>query len=414
MGKNVIDEKNTPPFDEEEAYQELLFILQQVIITQNFESLDSLLDTWTKKYPLEQFSDIYKRKIKALKAYFEQEYRILLNNLKEKKQIDTVKAYFELCKIVGNAKWDRNLPLAKVKIKKWENKYYTADMKNNFSSSYQAKIRHLTDEDYLFSITERIDQEAAVQELEKLVDEAKTKANFDEFQKKYEDWGKKYPYEDLKSDSKTRVDRLMQYEYTPLFEAYQEKLEEATTLGIDMSKEDPTKIAEVISNNILQKSAYFELLKILDNPEDTVSVLNWIYRNRMMQFDDYHKGLILEKTSPFYKIPKGKDLRISDIGTTDELSYDEFTNIDKSRKLAVTQYFAILHSGQNLGREDRHRLENVYEKSQKAILIQETYDEANEFEKEHEAEITKEEFEPIDNIVEDSFEKSKDDDFNED
>jgi len=412
MGKNVIDEKNTPPFDEEEAYQELLLILQEAIIMQNFDAIEPLLEAWKRKYPLEQFSDIYKRKIKALKEYFEQEYRILLNNLNEKKQIDTVKAYFELCKIVGNARWDRNLSLAKTKIKIWENKYYTSDKKNNFSSSYQSKIRHLTDEDYLFSITERIDQQAATRELEQLVDEVKTKANFDEFQQKYEAWSKKYPYEDLKSDSKTRVDRLMKYEYTPLFEAYQEKLEQATQLGVDMSKEDPTKIDEVISTNILQKSAYFELLKILDNPDDTVGVLNWIYRNRMMQFDDYHKGLILEKTAPYYKIPKGKDVRISDIGTTDDLSYDEFNNIEKSRKLAVTQYFAILHSGQNLREEDRHRLENVYEKSQKAILIQETYDEANEFEKEHEAEITKEEFEPANNIVENSFEKSKDDDFN--
>ena len=37
MGKNVIDEKNTPPFDEEEAYQELLLILQEAIIMQNFD-----------------------------------------------------------------------------------------------------------------------------------------------------------------------------------------------------------------------------------------------------------------------------------------------------------------------------------------------------------------------------------------
>jgi len=204
----------------------------------------------------------------------------------------------------------------------------------------------------------------------------------------------------------------MKYEYAPAFEEYQKKLEEANNLGVDMSKEDPTKIEEVISTNIMQKSAYFELLDILKNPDDNVRVLDWIYKYRLLNFDDYHKGLILEKTAPYYKIPKGKDVRISDIGTTDDLSYDEFNNIEKSRKLAVTQYFAILHSGQNLREEDRHRLENVYEKSQKAILIQETYDEANEFEKEHEAEITKEEFEPANNIVENSFEKSKDDDFN--
>lgn len=412
MGKNIVDEKNAPPFDEEEAYQELLIILQEAIAMQSFDSIEPLIEAWKRKYPLEQFSDIYKRKIKALKEYFEQEYRILLSNLNEKKKVDTVKAYFELCKIVGNAKWDRNLNLAKAKIQTWKNRYYTSDKQNSFSASYQAKIRHLMDEDYLFSITERIDQKAAVEELEKLVDEAKTKSNFEEFQKSYEAWGKKYPYEDLKSDSKSIVDNLMKYEYTPAFEKYQGKLQEANSLGVDMSKEDPTKIDEVISTNIIQKSAYFELLKILNNPGDNVGVLNWIYKNRMIEFDDYHKGLILEKTAPYYKIPKHKDAHISDIGTTEDLSYNEFEDIDKSRKLAVTQYFSLLYSGKNLEGDNRHRFENVYEKSQKALLIQETYEEADIFEKEHEPEISKDEFNPINDFVEDLFEKSKEDDFN--
>jgi len=412
MGKSVIDEKNAPLFDEEEAYQELLMILQEAIAMQSFDSIEPLIEAWKRKYPLEQFSDIYKRKIKALKEYFEQEYRIFLSNLTEKKKVDTVKAYFELCKIVGNAKWDRNLTLAKAKIETWKNRYYTSDKQNSFSTSYQAKIRHLTDEDYLFSITERIDQKAAVEELEKLVDTAKTKRNFEEFKKSYEDWCKKYPYEDLKSDSKSKVDNLMKYEYEPAFEEYQIKLKEANSLGIDMSKEDPTNIEQVISTNIIQKSAYFELLKILNNPNDSVRVLDWIYKYRMIEFDDYHKGLIVEKTAPYYKIPKGKDIQISDIGTTDDLSYNEFEDMDKSRKLAITQYFAILYSGRNLEGDDRQRFENVYQKSQKAILIQETFEEANEFEKKHEPEISKNEFNPINDMVEDLFEKSKEDDFN--
>jgi len=412
MGKSVIDEKNAPLFDEEEAYQELLMILQEAIAMQSFDSIEPLIEAWKRKYPLEQFSDIYKRKIKALKEYFEQEYRIFLSNLTEKKKVDTVKAYFELCKIVGNAKWDRNLTLAKAKIETWKNRYYTSDKQNSFSTSYQAKIRHLTDEDYLFSITERNYQKAAVEELEKLVDTAKTKRNFEEFKKSYEDWCKKYPYEDLKSDSKSKVDNLMKYEYEPAFEEYQIKLKEANSLGIDMSKEDPTNIEQVISTNIIQKSAYFELLKILNNPNDSVRVLDWIYKYRMIEFDDYHKGLIVEKTAPYYKIPKGKDIQISDIGTTDDLSYNEFEDMDKSRKLAITQYFAILYSGRNLEGDDRQRFENVYQKSQKAILIQETFEEANEFEKKHEPEISKNEFNPINDMVEDLFEKSKEDDFN--
>ena len=412
MGKNNVDEKNVPPFNEEEAYQELLMILQEAIAMQSFDSIEPMLEAWKRKYPLEQFSDTYKRKIKALKEYFEQEYRIFLSNLNEKKKVDTVKAYFALCKIVGNAKWDRNLNLAKAKIETWKNRYYTSDKRNNFSTSYQAKIKHLMDDDYLFSITERIDQKAAVEELEKLVDEAKTKCNFEEFQEKYEAWGKKYPYEDLKSDSKLKVDNLIKYEYTPAFENFQGKLQEANSLGIDMSKEDPANIEEVISTNIIQRSAYFDLLKILDNPGDNVGVLNWIYKNRMIQFDDYHKGLILEKTAPYYKISKHKDIQISDIGTAEDLAYDEFENIDKSRKLAATQYFALLYSGKNLEGEDRYRLENVYEKSQKALLIQETYEEANEFVKDSEPEISKEEFNPINDTIEDLFEKSKEDDLN--
>ncbi len=411
MDKSIIDEKKTPPFDEEEAYQELLMILQQAIAMQSLDSIEPLLEAWKRKYPLESFSDIYKRKIKALKDYFEQEYKTLLN-LTERKKVDTVKAYFELCKIVGNAKWDRNLKLAKAKIETWRNRYYTADKQNDFSASYKSKIKHLTDEDYLFSITERIDQKAATEELEKLVDEAKTKRNFQEFEKNYEAWSKKYPYEDLKSDSKSKVDRLMKYEYTPVFEEYQKKLEEATSLGVDMSKEDPTNIEEVISTNIMQKSAYFELLEILNKPHNDVRVLDWIYKYRMLNFDDYHKGLIVEKTAPYYKIPKHKNIQISDIGTSSDLSYDEFDNIDKSRKLAVTQYFAILYSGRDLGDENRHRFENVYQKSQKALLIEETYNEADEFEKTNTPEISKEEFEPIDDVVEDLFPKSKDDDFN--
>jgi len=204
----------------------------------------------------------------------------------------------------------------------------------------------------------------------------------------------------------------MKYEYEPAFEEYQIKLKEANSLGIDMSKEDPTNIEQVISTNIIQKSAYFELLKILNNPNDSVRVLDWIYKYRMIEFDDYHKGLIVEKTAPYYKIPKGKDIQISDIGTTDDLSYNEFEDMDKSRKLAITQYFAILYSGRNLEGDDRQRFENVYQKSQKAILIQETFEEANEFEKKHEPEISKNEFNPINDMVEDLFEKSKEDDFN--
>lgn len=411
MSKNNVNEKNTPPFDEEEAYQELLMILQQAIEMQSLDSVEPLLQEWKRKYPLEKFSEIYKRKIKALKDYFEREYRVLLN-LAEKKKTDTYKAYFELCKIVGNAKWDRNLKLAKANIENWKSKYYTSEQQNDFSSNYKSKIKHLTDENYLFSITERIDQKAATEELTKLVEEAKSKRNFEEFEKNYEAWGKKYPYEDLKSDSKLIVDRLMKYEYTPAFEEYQKKLEEANSLGVDMSKEDPTKIEEVISTNIMQKSAYFELLGILKNPDNNIRVLDWIYKYRMLKFDDYHKGLILEKTASYYKISKTKDVKISEIGTSDDLSFNEFNNIEKSRKLVVTQYFTMLYSGKDLGTEDRHRLEGVYEKSRKALLIEETYNEANKFEKQQEPEITKEEFEPIENIVEEEFEKNKYDDFN--
>jgi hypothetical protein len=59
----------------------------------------------------------------------------------------------------------------------------------------------------------------------------------------------------------------------------------------------------------------------------------------------------------------------------------------------------LLYSGKDLRTEDRHRLETVYEKSQKAILIEQTYNEANEFEKQHIPELSKSEFEPIDDIV---------------
>jgi len=412
MDKKIIDEKNLPDFNEEEAYQELLMILQQAIVMQDFNSVVPLLDAWKRKYPLESFSDVYKRKIKALKDYFEQEYRILLN-LSEHKKINTVGAYFELCKIIGNARWDRDLNLAKFKIERWKAKYYTADKQKQFSSSYQCKIRHLTDEKYLFSITEKFDQEGAIEELRSLVEEAKSKKNFGEFEKKYQSWNKQYPYEDFKSSNKTKIDKLLKYEYLPAFEEYQKKLEEATNLGADMSRENPADIDNVISTSILQKSAYLELLKILNNPYNHIGVLDWIYKYRMVQFDDYHKGLIVEKTAPYYKISKDRDSQISDIGTSSDLSYNEFEDMDKTRKLAVTQYFTILHSGRNLGSEDRHRLENVYEKSKKALLVQETYEESDRFEEQEKQspEISKEDFEEIDTVAEDLF-KTNYDDFN--
>lgn len=376
MDKNVIDEKNVQLFDEEEAYQELLMILQQAIITQSFDSIEPQIANWKRKYPLEKFSDLYKRKIKALKAYFEQEYQAFIN-LEERKKIDTVKAYFELCKIVGNARWDRNLKLAKAKIKTWENKYYTSDKQKDFSNSYKAKIKHLTDEDYLFSITEKFDQTAATDELQALVKEVKEKKNFNEFEKNYEAWAKKYPYEDFKSDKKSIVDKLMKYEYTPAFEDYQKQIGEINSLGLDLSAEELLSSGESINIDNIQKSAYFELLKLLNNPDNTVQVLDWIYKYRTLKFDEYHRGLIVEKTSPYYKIPKKHDVQISNIGTTSDLSYEEFNNISNSRKLAATQYFAILYSGRNMENEDRERFENVYQKSKQALLIQETYEEAD-------------------------------------
>lgn len=404
MNKNSVNEQSVPPFDEEEAYQELLIILQQAIEMQSLNSVEPLLQEWKKKYPLEKFSDVYKKKIKALKSYFEQEYRVLLN-LAEKKKVDTVKAYFELCKIVGNAKWDRNLNLAKSKIETWKNRYYTSDMQNDFSSKYKTKISHLTDEAYLFSITERIDQKAAIDELTKLIEEAKAKRNFEEFEKNFENWSKKYPYDDLKSDSKTTMDRLLRYEYQPVLEEYQTKLQEANDLGVDMSKEDPNKIEEIITTNIMQKSAYFELIDILKTPDDVLHVLDWIYKYRLLHFDDYHKGLILEKTAPYYQISKSKTAQISKIGTTNDLSFDEFNMMDQSRKLAVTQYLTILYSGQNLGDEDRHRLESVYEKSQKALLIEEIYEEANEFEKQQEPPLIQEQLDPLEIPTNNLFDK---------
>lgn len=418
MNKSVIDEKKLQLFDEEDAYQELLMILQQAIITQSFDSIEPQLSAWRRKYPLEKFSDVYKRKIKALKAYFEQEYQLYLN-LTEKKKVDTVKAYFELCKIVGNAKWDRNLKLAKAKIKTWENRYYTSDKQKDFSNSYKEKIKHLTDQNYLFSITEKFDQKAATDELKNLVEEAKTKQNFNEFEKNYEAWSKKYPYADFKSDNKSIIDKLMKYEYSPAFEEYQKQVEEINNMGLDLSTEELFKTGEPINIDNLQKSAYFELLKLLNNPDNTVQVLDWIYKYRMLKFDDYHRGLIVEKTAPYYKIPKNKDIQISTIGTDSDLSYDEYSNISKSRKLAATQYFAILYSGRNLEDEDRERFENVYQKSKKALLIQETYEEADNFIEKEPDPIDKELFNPIeknineletDEVIEKV--KEKDDQFN--
>lgn len=376
MNKNVIDEKNVQLFDEEEAYQELLMILQQAIITQSFNSVEPQITNWKRKYPLEKFSDVYKRKIKALKAYFEQEYQTFIN-LEERKKVDTVKAYFELCKIVGNARWDRNLNLAKAKIKTWENKYYTSDKQKDFSSSYQAKIKHLTDENYLFSITEKFDQTAATDELQALVAEVKAKKNFDEFEKNYEVWSKKYPYEDFKSDKKNIVDKLIKYEYTPALEEYQRQIGEINSLGLNLSAEELLQSGEPISIDNIQKSAYFELLKLLNTPDNTVQVLDWIYKYRTLKFDEYHRGLIVEKTAPYYKISKNKDVQISNIGITSDLSYDEFNNISNSRRLAATQYFTILYSGRNLENEDRKRFENVYQKSKQALLIQQTYEEVD-------------------------------------
>ena len=147
-------------------------------------------------------------------------------------------------------------------------------------------------------------------------------------------------------------------------------------------------------------------------PFQIIEKKNFVYVDGIDQLAGEPHSTVLNMNPLFYHTNTHPVISANDNWA--KQAYNEFNNMDKSRKLVVTQYFAILHSGKDLDSEDRHRLENVYEKSQKAILIQETYDEANEFEKEHEAELTKKEFEPINNIVEDSFEKSKDDDFNED
>lgn len=381
---DVIDKKNPEAlkkvleseadFDEEEAYYELCEIIATAQQTGDYVRFQNDLNQWKKHYPIESFSEEYKSKIKYMLS---EEFldSILKDYLifERCSKMDPSKQLDKLRRIYSNAEKHKDAKRLDADLEAFYKNYPLKYLKEKFPH-IMAKLNSST---FREKLLQKFDSRVAYDEFSNLIDNAKDFSSLDELEDALKPLREKYPLEDFSSDYRSKLEDLLNPN------SLKQLIENNGDLTEDLKIDDLTSgtvislddSAQTISDGgiLSQKTAYFELLKIMKNPTNVNGVFDWAYTymKYIGKFDDYHKGLILSVLLPYYKFPKQKDysIPIMKSKSNDHLSFDEYSSIDDIKKATVLQFLAIVSTDGVLSNNDMERLETVHSNSKKAEAV---------------------------------------------
>lgn len=383
---DVIDKKNPEAlkkilekeaeFDEEEAFYELCEIIEMARQTGNYSRFQNDLAQWKKHYPIELFSDKYKSKIKYMLS---EEFldSILKNYLAFERysKLDPNKQLDKFRKIFSKAEQHKDPKKLDADLEAFYKDYPLEYLKEKFPHIVARLISKSNREKLL----EKFDSREAYEEFIGLIYNTENFSSLSDLEETLKPLREKYPLEDFSDEYRSKLaDLLKEDSLKKIFETSNE----ATSLefsdldnGTIITLEDEKALAQT-SGTLNQKTAYFELLEIMKNPNDFNSVFNWTYKymKYINKFDDYHKGLIISTLTPYYKIPKQHDYRIPimDSQSNDYLSFSEYQSMDDIKKESILQYLAIISNG-SLTNDDIERLETIHSNSIKAQAVDIVY-----------------------------------------
>lgn len=380
--KKVIEKE--ADFDEEEAYYELCEIIALAQRTGNYTKFQNDLNQWKKHYPIELFSDKYKSKIKYMLS---EEFldSILKDYLAFEKysKLDPNKQLDKFRKIFARAENHKDEKKLDADLKAFYKDYPLEYLKEKFPHI----IARLTSKSYREKILQKFDSREAYEEFVAVIYTPKNYSSLSDFEAAIKPLQEKYPLDDFSNEYRSKLEPLLsESSLKQIFES----ANESTTLefndlddGTIIDLEDSKALSAGVFN---QKTAYFELLEIMKNPNDVNGVFDWSYKYMRFinGFDDYHKGIILSTLLPYYKIPKQEDYRIPimDSKSHDYLSFKEYQSMDEIKMAAILQYLAIISTTGNLTNDDIQNLETIHSNSMKAQAVDTVVASLDSFEKE--------------------------------
>lgn len=359
-------------FDEEEAYFELCQIISVAQQTANYARFQNDLNQWKKHYPIESFSEKYKSKIRYLlsEKFLDS---ILKDYLAFEKysQMDPNKQLDRLRKIYSRAEKHKDAKRLDEDLAALYKEYPLSYLKEKFPHI----VGKLTSKSNRERVLQKFDSREAYDEFAGVVYDTESYSSLEELERALEPLRAKYPIDDFSGEYKEKITELLK-------EDSLKKILEESSLDtpIDIESLNAGTVITLseekalASSGILnQKTAYFELLEIMKNPNNTNAVFDWSYKymKYISKFDDYHKGLILTTLAPYYKIPKQESymIPIMDSQSHDYLSFGEYQSIDDIKKNAVLQYLALISTTGALSNDDILRLETIHNNSIKAKAV---------------------------------------------
>lgn len=360
-------------FDEEEAYYELCEIIALAQQTGNYTRFQNDLAQWKKHYPIELFSDKYKSKIKYMLS---EEFldSILKNYLAFEKysKLDPNKQLDKFRKIFFRAEQHKDEKKLDSELSAFYKDYPLEYLKEKFPHI----VAKLTSKSYRDKVLQKFDSKSAYEEFLIIINNPKDYNSLSDFEYALEPLKEKYPIKDFSEEYRSKLDSLIsESSLKQIFENSNEDasldisdLDDGTVIDLDESKSIATH-----SGIFNQKTAYFELIEIMKNPNNVNGIFDWTYKymEYIGRFDDYHKGLVLSTLLPYYKIPKQHDYRIPAMNSQshDYLSFNEYQSIDEIKYATILQYLAIISTTGSLSLDDIRRLQVIHDNSVKAKAV---------------------------------------------
>lgn len=361
-------------FDEQEAYFLLCQIFSYAQATKDYAKFQTDLNEWKKRFPVEQFSEAYKSKIKYMlsKEFLDTVLKnfIAFDELSKK---DPAQGLEKLRKVLHKAEKHKN---AKQLDKDLADLYKEFPLKF-LKEKYPHIVSQLLSTSNRTRILEKFDSSLASKELDNIIQHPESFKSVDDFKETIEEWEKLYPISDFndkfKPDVKKKLNNTLDHKNLEIL------FPVSTELDLSNGAVIPLELQETVANiSLLSKDALYEFFNIVDkNKGDVEGLFKWIckYNRYINNFDSTIKTAIVDNlmskyayelppVNTHYKIPK------MDSGIDDLLSLSDYKSIDDTKKQVLLQVLGILSTGKELTTEDIYRISVIDSNAKKVEMIE--------------------------------------------
>lgn len=361
-------------FDEQEAYFLLCQIFSYAQATKDYAKFQTDLNEWKKRFPVEQFSEAYKSKIKYMlsKEFLDTVLKnfIAFDELSKK---DPSQGLEKLRKVLHKAEKHKN---AKQLDKDLADLYKEFPLKF-LKEKYPHIVSQLLSTSNRTRILEKFDSSLASKELDNIIQHPESFKSVDDFKETIEEWEKLYPISDFNDKFKPDVEKKLNNTLDAknlenLFPVFNElDLSNGAVIPLELHK-------NVANISLVSKDALYEFFNIVDkNKGDVEGLFKWIckYNRYINGFDSTIKTAIVDNlmskyayelppVNTNYKIPK------MDSGVNDLLSLSDYKSIDDTKKQVLLQVLGILSTGKELTTEDIYRISVIDSNAKKVEMIE--------------------------------------------